>query len=445
VLTKKEFGLALQLQVEKGAKKADLLAAAQAVFHEPRRFSEWGADDTLFEVQIGALCDRLRLMFFGNLYQDWSEFVLADLGIFKYEKVAFCAASRAFNQRADIDAYLHLHACRERLGDGTALADIAAEVDAVSLSNPWLQRRQAKLLYQLAFEFERCNDYAAALQIYARCNYAGARLRHIRVLEKLGQTDAAYALACVAVAAAESAEESQHLARIMPRLSRKLGQVLPRLAMKSTPERIDLVLPGSDTERVEEPARQHIEHQDVGSQVFYVENTLINSLFGLLCWDAVFSPVPGAFFHPFQSGPADLHSANFHQQRADQFQQALSQLKTPHYQHIMRTTFRVKAGLQSPFVYWEILSEDLLELALECIPASHLEKWFLRLLDGVATNRSGLPDLIQFWPRQQRYRMIEVKGPGDRLQDNQIRFLDFCMQHQMPVAVCYVEWERENK
>ena len=37
-------------------------------------------DDRLFSLTIMDLCDRLRLMFFGNLYQDWSEFVLADLG-----------------------------------------------------------------------------------------------------------------------------------------------------------------------------------------------------------------------------------------------------------------------------------------------------------------------------------------------------------------------------
>jgi hypothetical protein len=34
--------------------------------------------------------------------------------------------------------------------------------------------------------------------------------------------------------------------------------------------------------------------------------------------------------------------------------------------------------------------------------------------------------------------MIEVKGPGDRLQDNQRRFLEFCVSHDMPVSVCYV-------
>jgi hypothetical protein len=51
-----------------------------------------------------------------------------------------------------------------------------------------------------------------------------------------------------------------------------------------------------------------------------------------------------------------------------------------------------------------------------------------------------LPDLIQFWPQEQRYRMIEVKGPGDRLQDNQIRWLEYCTAHDMPVSVCYVQW-----
>ncbi len=36
--------------------------------------------------------------------------------------------------------------------------------------------------------------------------------------------------------------------------------------------------------------------------------------------------------------------------------------------------------------------------------------------------------------------MIEVKGPGDRLQDNQVRWLEYCARHQVPVAVCYLAW-----
>lgn len=40
--------------------------------------------------------------------------------------------------------------------------------------------------------------------------------------------------------------------------------------------------------------------------------------------------------------------------------------------------------------------------------------------------------------------MIEVKGPGDRLQDNQLRWLDFCAEHGMPVEVCYVKWATQS-
>ena len=40
--------------------------------------------------------------------------------------------------------------------------------------------------------------------------------------------------------------------------------------------------------------------------------------------------------------------------------------------------------------------------------------------------------------------MIEVKGPGDKLQDNQLRWLDFCAEHGMPVVVCYVQWEEHD-
>lgn len=42
------------------------------------------------------------------------------------------------------------------------------------------------------------------------------------------------------------------------------------------------------------------------------------------------------------------------------------------------------------------------------------------------------------------YEMIEVKGPGDRLQDNQIRWLAYCVEHGMPVCVVHVQWTHES-
>jgi hypothetical protein len=450
LLTKPEFAQALELTASSGAKKADLLELALQNTPAARAYSEWcGLGDSLYETRIDAICDCMRLMFFGNLYQDWSEFVLSDLGIYSYEKVAFSDASRAFHVRADIDTYLHLHACRERLHEAVESGDSFDEVEhgltAIVSDNRWLQTWRAKLLFQLGQAYEKRDDADNALRLYAHSAYPGARSRRMRVLEKSGQYAAALALAEAVQTAPESGAEVQHLQRILPRLLRKTGGKVSKPQAKAMLPRIDLLLPTPQKDYyVEEVAREYFAQDDASAVVHYVENALINSLLGLLCWDVIFSDLPGAFFHPFQSGPADLHSADFVKQRAQGFQQCLAQLQTGQYMQTMRDNFARKAGLQSPFVYWDTLSETLLEQALACLPPAHLALWFARILDDIGDNRSGFPDLIQFWPEQKRYRMIEIKGPGDRLQDNQIRFLDFCLQHDMPVAVCHVAFEEDG-
>ncbi len=132
--------------------------------------------------------------------------------------------------------------------------------------------------------------------------------------------------------------------------------------------------------------------------------------------------------------------ADFVRRRQALFDGCLGLLESDAYRQRIRETFVAKFGLQSPFVAWGLLDETLLDQALQCIPADHLKRCFERILLDIGTNRSGLPDLIQFWPNERRYRMIEVKGPGDRLQDNQIRWLDYCLAHGLPVAVCHVQW-----
>jgi hypothetical protein len=441
--TKKELQQMPGLARTQTTTKAHMLAQAQACFEQPRRYTEWhpDSDDVVYALCVTDICERIKLMFFGNLHQDWSEFVLADLGIWNYEKVEFLTSSRAFHSRRDIDTYLFLENCRERLRAEEPLDDLEQELASVPCANNWLQHRRAKLLFRIAQRHEQGGDWGNALRLYGSCTYPGARMRRIRVLEKDAQHDAAMQLALIAEAAPESDAEQQQLLRILPRLRRKLGQAGLAAKASLSLARIDLRLaPPIDYRSVEQAARDHLARLAPDTSVYYVENTLVNSLFGLLCWDAIFSAIPGAFFHPFQSGPADLHDADFYPRRAPQFQACLSQLASQRYKQTIRATWANKMGIQSPFVSWDILTDTLLEQALECLPAQHLAHWFERLLRDIAANRAGFPDLIQFWPREQRYRMIEVKGPGDRLQDNQIRLLEFCTTHGMPVSVCHVQW-----
>lgn len=425
---------------DRRARKGDLLEQLTVYADDAQSFAHWcpALEDALYSLTMNALSERLRLMFFGNLRQEWSEFVLADLGIFRYEHVDFPPDSRALRCREDVDDYLHLQRCREAFEAGDVTGDLLERIDSRPYSNPYIAARRAKLLFSIGQHLERCADFDLALQVYAASGYGAARQRQIRVLERTLRHGEAFELATQAIAAPHSDGELQLAERALLRLSRQLGLPAEKRVKAPAPARLDLQLAKLPSLAVERLVQMHLQRNE--APVHYVENTLICSLFGLLCWPAIFAALPGAFFHPFQHGPADLLTADFYPRRRALFADCLAQLDDDRYRDRIRQTYRDKFGIQSPFVHWGVLNETLLEQALDCLPAAHLHAWFRRLLADIQANRAGMPDLIQFWPEEKRYRMIEVKGPGDRLQDNQRRWLAFCAEHGMPVDVCYVQW-----
>ncbi|GGX94650.1 Fanconi-associated nuclease [Litchfieldella qijiaojingensis] len=444
LLTKAEIVEALKHDIAMagltaGSGKAVLREALVSCRLEPRPLTAWWpqAPDRVVELNVMETCERLRLMFFGNLRQDWAEFVLAELGLQRFEAVEFSRESRAFQTREEVDAYLNLHRLRERLEEGELPRVLCSEVPAVP-ANPWLEARRARLLFQLAREAERRDDMATALAIYPDCGHPEARVRHLRLLERRGEFEAAHRLAECAMQAPGSEAERQALARLLPRVRRRLGLPPPPKTVPASIERLDLCLSQPVMGGVEAAVCEHLSSER--APVRYVENTLIGGLFGLLCWEAIFAPLPGAFFHPFHTGPADLDREDFVARRRERFAACLAELDDDRYRRTIHETWHAKHGVASPFVHWGVLDEMLLEQALVCLPAVHLRKLFERLLRDLKGNRAGLPDLVQLWPDERRYRLIEVKGPGDRLQDNQCRWLTFFQEHAMPVAVCHVTW-----
>ncbi|MEQ6916450.1 VRR-NUC domain-containing protein [Halomonas aquatica] len=430
--------------------KAALLEALAPRLIESRRLADWWpeAPDRIVRLAVMETCDRLRLMFFGNLRQDWSEFVLTELGRQAFERVPITPDSRAFGHRDELDAYLALHRLRQRLEAGEPVAALARDFPVPLAGNAWLAARHLRLCVALGRQAEREGQGELALGLYGRAGWPGsgpdgsaeARIRHLRLQERRGEHAAALAMAEPLAASPSGETEAQALDRLLPRLRRRLGLAPPAPRREPAHERWSLTLPAGP---VEAAVRDHL--HDEAAPVRYVENALLTGLFGLLCWEALFAPLPGAFFHPFHSGPADLYREDFVSRRRERFDACLARLDDGGYREAIRATWREKQGLASPFVHWGALDEALLERALACLPAAHLRACFERLLGDLKANRAGLPDLIQFLPDapegEPRYRLIEVKGPGDRLQDNQRRWLAFFHARGMPAVVCHVAWQ----
>ena len=389
---------------------------------------------------VHLLCDPLfeclKLMFFGNTHQNWSEFVVTELGYFNYERVELNRESRAFHRREDLDQYIAL----EQLMDSRSSLNLDERVKAAEAIEPvstWLAGRKDRVLFLLARELER-KDQEKALTIYQKLSIQDAHIRELRTLERLGHFETCLDRALTLQQYPHTPLTSLAYQRLLKRVNKKLGSEFkePKLL---APTQQRLTLSKQEGISVERQVAEHISDQETAS--YYVENNLINGLFGLLFWEVIYAPIPGAFFNPFQSRPADLYRRNFKEKRQDLIKQTFVQFDSGEYQQTIRTRYNSKRGITNTFMNWSVLTEELIEQALASIPADHLKLIFERLFGDIRTHRSGFPDLVRFNTESNTYELIEVKGPGDRLQDNQKLWLDFFVRNHIPCSVLWIDWD----
>ncbi|WP_237064448.1 VRR-NUC domain-containing protein [Microbulbifer zhoushanensis] len=401
--------------------------------------------ETLLAVQAAEHFETFKLCFFGNLNQDLTDYVLRDLGLFRYEAYPLDREHLPFRDRKQIDRHLRYYDCLAQLeealeGEAEDILALAEQLPDGIDGDATLHRRLDRLRLTLARQLERIDALEAADQLYQRCTRPPARERRARIAVKRDAVDTGLAL-CREILDAPHNEAEQVFAESFGyRTAKKAGRLDGWEApARHQPPTETVALPRL-AERVELLAAAHLEQGHEENQCYWVENTLFKGVLGLYVWDILFSPVPGAFFNPFQVAPSDFRTPDFYPQRRAAFEQRLAELDAGTLAERVWLHYRQKQGIANPLVAWEGLPEELLALALERIPADHWRALFRRLLGDIAHHRNGLPDLVLF-PAGGGYELVEVKGPGDRLQQNQQRWLAFFARHRIPHRVLHVEWQ----
>lgn len=447
VLTKPEleFLFTQELRGHKSKRKEEWIELLVDAYPDSLSWNEWTAGQwgELYELQQASLINTLLLLFFGNSRQDLSEFVLQDLGLVRYESYEIDQAHRLFRSRQDIDQshlFIRLVEAFELMDNPQDLHSLLGEIPE-TYANPSIERRFARLLNQIAYELERQGDTELALEIYQRHSHTPARERQVRILERRGEYQIAWQLLQDILDSPHGEDEQQVARRMAARLAKKAGaHYIHEKKCPVNERQIEIPLLMDDAGeplRVEECARQFLETKS--APCVYVENTLLCGLFGLWLWPELFRSMEGAFANPFQFAPLDFYHEGFEIRRPG-VQLLWQELESGTYRLRLQQTLLEKQGIANPLVNWQYQDESVVQLALLCIPAKHLQAIFRRMLFDLRRNTSGLPDLIQFYPEQQNYRLIEIKGPGDRIQDNQQRWMDYFQEHGIPAEVCYVQW-----
>lgn len=384
----------------------------------------------------------LQLLFFGNRRQGMTDFVLSDLGVARYYPYRLDRADRRFPHREALEEYLALAALNDRIweilesGAADELFSTAGELLSLRPRYTAGSERWSRVGNRLARHLERCDGDEAAMSIYRRSALHPARERLARLLEKSGDFRAALDTCDDILERPWCEDERDAALRIRPRLLRKLGAGKQTRRRDEFTETTLVVSPGEAP--VERLVARQLEARWSG--VHYVENSLMNALFGLAFWEQIFMSVPGAFNNPFQSVPTDMYDAGFCELRREAVDCRLAALETLPLADELAAAWRRYEGYQCNWVNWRSLDEQLVRNASAVIPREHLIAIWRRILFDPGENRSGFPDLLALGERPGDYLMLEVKAPGDALQHSQRRWLRFFCEQGIPAEVVRVSW-----
>ncbi len=396
-----------------------------------------------------------RLLFFGNLHQDWTEIMLRDIGAVRYEAYQLRRDLRLFPSRQAVDDYLRLrragHAARRHLdaGDGERAVELGRALlehaDGAQGTgwHPAARRQADRTFNDIGRYLERSGEPRRALDFYRAAATPPARERQARILARFGSIAQALAL-CQEIGKAPLDESEVSFARkFAHRLRRMRGEPLRPPVRRRRPRR-HLVLDRIADVPVERQALAALAAE--GRRGLFSENRLWKSLFGLTFWDIVFAPVAGAFQHAFQLGPLDLASPGFRANRGGAVERRLEELRAdPDPGPWLLRRYDEKEGVANRLVSWHEgarheSARDHLELALTRLTGHHLAYVFDRLSRDLGRYRRGLPDLLVLRDEAPGFELYEVKSPGDQLRPEQTAWIDYLNAGGIPATILKVRW-----
>ncbi|MCG6305359.1 VRR-NUC domain-containing protein, partial [Vibrio vulnificus] len=143
--------------------------------------------------------------------------------------------------------------------------------------HPYIERKRQHLMNQLARDYERHQAFAPALMLYRQTQVLPTRERQARILDKQQQIDAMRDIVTEMLDTPLNYSELEVAQKLHQRVLRLQGQKVPR-TIKPAHKTLHLELDLSQ-QRVELAVKSHFEQ--LGYQVYYLENQFLNTLFGL--------------------------------------------------------------------------------------------------------------------------------------------------------------------
>ncbi|XP_021120392.1 fanconi-associated nuclease 1 isoform X2 [Heterocephalus glaber] len=193
---------------------------------------------------------------------------------------------------------------------------------------------------------------------------------------------------------------------------------------------------------VEELALDHYRRSGF-DQGIHGEGSTFSTLCGLLLWDVIFmAGIPDVFRNAYQASPLDLCTDSFFASRRPALEARLQLIHDAPAQSLrawVAGTWQAQEGCVSSLISWDrFASLQQAQDLVSCLGGPILSGVCRHLAADFRHCRGGLPDLV-VWNSQSRHvKLVEVKGPNDRLSHKQMIWLAELQKLGAEVEVCHV-------
>ncbi|XP_024983446.1 fanconi-associated nuclease 1 homolog isoform X3 [Cynara cardunculus var. scolymus] len=436
---------------------------------------------------------RVERLFFCNGEQDLSAFLLVDLGIVKYPTYNCVVTDQIFSSRNDLLSYEEALEVAQIMDESLEENDSSMVLRCIAISDSSISNSAARtiqlstskqlpapfpcfsafwiyskvVLLGVSFlECQRRYDDAINLLEHLLLNFANDRRRGywtLRLsinLEHLGRVNESL---CVAetglldpwVRAGSRISLQRRVLRLgrpprrwkVPSYSESLKRKIPEVHVQGRPLNCKTGTKsrfyGEDGEQcgVEQLALQYYAGEGGGWQGVHSESGIWLTVFGLLMWDVIFADMPNVFLTRFQNSPLDLDTDHFYESRKSIIEPLLVKIEEGMGEEMLITSWESHLGTACRGVDWNRHSLTELRAIVTCIGGRCLASICRHLAQDYRSWSSGMPDLL-LWRFHGDYsgeaKLVEVKGPRDRLSEQQRAWLLFLMDSGFNAEVCRV-------
>ncbi|NXQ64109.1 FAN1 nuclease, partial [Anthoscopus minutus] len=194
---------------------------------------------------------------------------------------------------------------------------------------------------------------------------------------------------------------------------------------------------------VEELALTHYRRNGF-DQGIHGEGSTFITLYGILMWDIIFmDDIPDVFRSSYQTSPLDLYTDSFYENRKAVIEARLQQLHTASSETLAKLVadiWTTQEGKAAALVNWgRFISLQQVQSLVSCLGGTFLSGVFRRLSRDLRHCRGGLPDLLVWRSHSRDFKLVEVKGPNDRLSPKQMLWLSELHKLGAAVEVCHVQ------